>query len=182
MYVGRGGYVGVVRQGQGKVHLGASLGAKICHQRRGPLGMIHGLLEEGGCDVLRQAGAVDIKGTGPMSAHRSRVAGHRVLAVGDACGFVEPFTGQGLAWAIRGAVEVAAILPARAENWRDEMAAMWQRRYEAGILQRHEWSWRLRAVLQRPALVAGCVRAARLFPRAAERFARHISGPEPRRN
>ena len=39
------------------------------------------------------------------------MAGYRVMVVGDSCGYVEPFTGEGMSWAIRGAIAVTSVLP-----------------------------------------------------------------------
>jgi flavin-dependent dehydrogenase len=43
---------------------------------------------------------LDWLGTLPLTRRTPRPAGHRVLVVGDAAGYVEPFTGEGMAWAL----------------------------------------------------------------------------------
>ena len=69
-----------------------------------------------------------LRGTGVMTRRRSRLGGHRVLAAGDAAGYVEPFTGEGMAWAVRSAALAAAMLPGAGEAWPGELARHGNRR------------------------------------------------------
>lgn len=50
--------------------------------------------------------------TGPFAAHSSRVTADGCLLVGDAADFFDPFTGEGICTALRGAELVARHLPA----------------------------------------------------------------------
>jgi flavin-dependent dehydrogenase len=44
---------------------------------------------------------------------RTRAAGRgRVLAIGDAAGYVEPFTGEGMTWAMRSGIAAAGVIAA----------------------------------------------------------------------
>ena len=48
--------------------------------------------------------------TGPLACRSSRSVGDGVLLVGDAAGFYDPFTGEGIGMALRGAELAAAVL------------------------------------------------------------------------
>jgi len=61
----------------------------------------------------RTAGAEIVAGpwaTGPLACRSARSAGDGVLLVGDAAGFYDPFTGEGIGMALRGAELAAGVL------------------------------------------------------------------------
>jgi len=69
-----------------------------------------------------------VRGVGPMSSASKRQAGPGWLLVGDAAGFYDPFTGEGVHSALRGGELAAAVLAeALAEGWAD---ARVQREYQ----------------------------------------------------
>jgi 2-polyprenyl-6-methoxyphenol hydroxylase-like FAD-dependent oxidoreductase len=180
------GYAGVVTSAAGeerpRVHIGAALRPEACHARRGPRAVIADILMR--CrapdfdpsplaDAVRIA--ADFTGTGMLTRHRSRVAHGRVLAIGDACGYVEPFTGEGMAWAIRGALAVANLLPRHAAAVDSDIGSRWNRLFESDIRPRQRWCNALRHLINNPLLSRVGVRVAQVAPWGAARIARHIS-------
>jgi len=174
MCIGRAGYVGLVRLADGRTHVGAALWPGACHARGGPRGVIQQILAQCRQPPIAELDGIRFLGTGPLTARRAAVAGPRVLAIGDACGYVEPFTGEGISWAIRGAVAAAGVLPARADGWHDGLMGAWQDRHASAVGHRQRWCRRLRGVLRRPLLAAGCLAAARCWPGMPARLARRI--------
>jgi flavin-dependent dehydrogenase len=174
MCVGGAGYVGLVRLADGRTHVGAALWPEACHARHGPQGVIQQILAQCRQPAIAELAEARFLGTGPLTVRRAMVAGPRVLAVGDACGYVEPFTGEGISWAIRGAVAAAGVLPERAGDWHDGLMGAWQERFETVVRQRQRWCGRLRGVLGRPLLAAGCVALARYWPGMPARVAQRI--------
>jgi flavin-dependent dehydrogenase len=77
-------------------------------------------------DGLAEAGW---RGTPPLTRSRRRLAHHRLFVVGDSAGYVEPFTGEGVSWAIQAAVLLSSHVLDALERWRDEMPATWEIRY-----------------------------------------------------
>ncbi len=174
MFVGEGEYVGLVRLGNGSVHVGAALCPAHCHAAGGPLAVVRGILADCGFTGLNLAVDLHFAGTAPLSGRRDVVAGERVMAVGDACGYVEPFTGEGIAWAIKGACAAADLLPANLAQWPGGLAARWNVRHKEEIVRGQWWCKRLRDVLHRPRLARTCMRTARLFPFLPALVARRI--------
>jgi flavin-dependent dehydrogenase len=92
-----------------------------------------------------------------------------MLLVGDAAGYVEPFTGEGIAWASGGAVAAAPLVEAGVRAWSPELEREWARRHRAVVGSRQRlcraaaWSLR-RPLVRRAALRAG--RAAPVLVRA----------------
>ena len=54
----------------------------------------------------------DVRATGPFAARATRVAGGNVLLVGDAAGFLDPITGEGMASALLQARAAARVIDA----------------------------------------------------------------------
>jgi flavin-dependent dehydrogenase len=116
MHVGRGLYCGLGPVGGGLVSVGlvGALGAKPTGEpaERFFERSLAGL--PGAAHTLRCAERVEpVRGIGPMARRVRRVAGPGYLLVGDAAGFFDPFTGEGVSRALRGA-ELAAEAVERA--------------------------------------------------------------------
>lgn len=109
MAVGDSGYVGAVQLEDGQIDLAAA----VYSPKRSASGISCGeqverLLAESGFGWSGLDASIRWQGTPPLT--RQRVAGHgRLIAVGDAAGYVEPFTGEGMAWGLQ-----TGVLAARA--------------------------------------------------------------------
>ena len=167
MFMGVGGYVGVVRMEEGRLHLAAAVHAGACRDAGGPGRMMMRLIGDCGVQVPQLADAA-ILGTGPLTRRRRVIGGHRVLAAGDACGYVEPFTGEGIAWALRSAGELVRLLPADLADWDASLIDRWRTAHR-NVLGRHQLACRaIRYLLHRPRLGAGAVFLAQKLPRLGE--------------
>ena len=110
------------------------------------------------------------KGTPALTRTPDAIAGPRWFAVGDAAGYVEPFTGEGMAWAISSAAALAPIAHREVRMWSDDCIAEW-RRIHARIVGRRQWLCRAAArVLRSPRLTGFAVRALSFVPALARPF------------
>ncbi|MFO0898251.1 MAG: NAD(P)/FAD-dependent oxidoreductase [Pirellulales bacterium] len=174
MAVGKSGYVGLARLADGS----ASVAAAVDRRRLGQCvaAAVAEILEEAGVAELPALDAVRWRGTAPLTQSAPRVAAHRLFVLGDAASYVEPFTGEGMAAAIRSAIQVAPLALQAVVGWREELAAEWARSRRR--VQSREKSVRfLAAVLRRPRLTAAVFSVARRCPRVAAAVARRISAP-----
>lgn len=112
MHVGRRGYCGVAPLGDGRLTVGLVLPAGT----RPPPGGLDALFDAALSDYPtlaarlgrgRRAGPV--LGVAPLGVGARRVAGAGFLLVGDAAGFFDPFTGEGIFRALRSAELAAAV-------------------------------------------------------------------------
>jgi flavin-dependent dehydrogenase len=121
MHVADRAYCGLARVADDRVtvSLVVPLGAKPAHEATSAfferqLGSL-----PGAAAVLAPGTRVGaIRGAAPLARRVRRVAGRGYLLVGDAAGFLDPFTGEGVYRAVRGA-EVAAEAAERALGRRD---------------------------------------------------------------
>lgn len=110
--VSRGGYIGAVRlpggSADGTVDVAAAVDPALLRDSKGVAACALALLgrEALDPDALRSA---RWKGTPQLTRHRARVADEGVLVVGDAAGYVEPFTGEGMTWAIATGAAAGAL-------------------------------------------------------------------------
>src|SRR5690606_14529101 len=142
------GYVGLVRLEDGRVDVAAALrrgagelGASSPTQpaKAALLQSINGILRHTGQQVLPKIDPSTLLTTPPL--RRSRRPGYgRLLAVGDAAGYVEPFTGEGMAWAIQSGIAAAECLADR--RTAGNSGAAWTARYTQ-MMRRRQWLCRL---------------------------------------
>ncbi|HQY88060.1 MAG TPA: FAD-dependent monooxygenase [Tepidisphaeraceae bacterium] len=168
MQIGAGGYVGIVRQPDNSLHLGAALDPKSCREVGGAVHLVERILRENQIDLK-----IDhpLHGTHLLTRHRPNVGAHRVLCVGDACGYVEPFTGEGIAWALQSAEAVVSILPNDPRVWPNDLPMRWKKLHRQTIGQRQRICRAIRFTIRSPLLWKSASAFARIAPRAAEWFA-----------
>lgn len=101
MAVSDAGYAGVVRLENGALDVAAAIYPPSDREEmRGIAARVAQILEDAGMPPIKALEQVQWKGTPRLQ--RRRVPGRgRILAVGDAGGYIEPFTGEGMAWAMQ---------------------------------------------------------------------------------
>lgn len=116
MAVARRGYCGLVRLEDGRLDLAAAVDRRAVAAASGLLPLLLQVLEESGLtdDMPRLAASLagaPLKATPRLTHAAALVAGRgRILRVGDAAGYVEPFTGEGIGWAVSAARILAETL------------------------------------------------------------------------
>lgn len=164
MCCGAGGYVGTVRLEDGRLDVACAADAGAVRAAGGPAALVARLLRANGCPVPDTLLSAPWRGTPPLTRRATRLSTHRLLAVGDAAGYVEPFTGEGIAWALASAVSVADLA---AGPWRPSIPAEWARRHRLLVTSRQRVCRAAAAVLRRPALAACAVAALAWLPALA---------------
>ncbi|MBV9126354.1 MAG: NAD-binding protein, partial [Planctomycetes bacterium] len=112
------------------------------------------------------------------TCRRKRPAAERAFLLGDAAGYVEPFTGEGLAWALAAGAAVAPIACRACRDWQPELAVQWSYRYRR-LVARHQWVCRrVAGVLRRPALTRALVAVLARAPALASPLIRYLNLPD----
>jgi flavin-dependent dehydrogenase len=149
MLAGRSGYVGLVRFADGTLNVAASVRADALEVGAGAV--VDGILVEAGVDPLGWTSGWS--GTRPLRRVRTRTPEERLLPIGDAAGFWEPFTGEGIGWALESGASAAGPALELAARWSERAARVW-------FADRHRWMRRV----QRRSRVVGWLAA---HPRVA---------------
>jgi flavin-dependent dehydrogenase len=108
-----------------------------------------------GWPVPEDLHTVSWKGTVALTRKRRSVADHRVFVIGDAASYVEPFTGEGIAWALESAACLAPLVVKGARCWDPSLIWHWQHIYRRTVGRRQRPTRYVAAVLRNaPAAMA----------------------------
>ncbi|HZR98897.1 MAG TPA: geranylgeranyl reductase family protein [Chloroflexota bacterium] len=163
MYVGPRGYCGLAPSGNARVNVGIVVdmprpGAQLPAAARFERALVSIPAAAGRLAGARRVSAV--RGVGPLGRRARRVCGPGWLLVGDAAGFLDPFTGDGVYEALRGG-ELAAAVAVRALAAADLSAralAPYARRRRQTFGAKRRLGWLLQVFVHQPALLAYALR------------------------
>lgn len=180
MVSGNGGYVGLVRVEGGALNVGAAFDGGFV-QRTGGLGEAAAtLVQSTSAPLATLLRSLRWRGTPPLTFRRQGLARERLFVLGDAGGYVEPFTGEGMAWALTGAIALAPLAAAAATHWDEHLGRAWECEYARLVRLRQRLCHVVAAGLRRPTLTAAAVHLLRAIPQLAAPAVRAINLP-PRR-
>lgn len=118
------GYVGAVRLPGGIVNLAAAVDPSSLTDRR-PARVLSHILAACRLSPPESLATADVAGTALLTRRTSQMAGERLFLLGDAAGYVEPFTGEGMAWALASALAVVPLVVEAQNRWNPKLAALW---------------------------------------------------------
>lgn len=163
MHVSPHGYCGVAPQEQGQVNIAMVLDLSRFRTRQGdrqPVARhVEALLASfpGLAERARGAERVSpVRGVGPLAHRVTRVAGDGFLLVGDAAGFFDPFTGEGIYDALHGG-ELAAATASQALREGDVSAsrlAAYRRARRDAFAAKRRAAWLMQFFLRYPSLLS----------------------------
>jgi 2-polyprenyl-6-methoxyphenol hydroxylase-like FAD-dependent oxidoreductase len=174
MATGCGGYVGLVVLEDSRLDIAAAFDPGFVRDAGGLGEAAARTLAEAGFPAIPALAAADWKGTPALTRTADRIAGERWFAVGDACGYVEPFTGEGMAWAVGGAAAVARLT---ADGWNPTLPAKWETLHHRLIGRRQRFCRLLAPALRSRLVRRMMVSALRVLPVLASPFVRGLNRP-----
>ncbi|WP_417850736.1 NAD(P)/FAD-dependent oxidoreductase [Thalassoglobus sp.] len=176
MATGPAGYVGLVVLEDGRLNLAAALRSDTIRKNKNLSAIISDLIRSVGFPVPGGIDSTEWTGTPLLSRRRSHVAGERLFILGDAAGYVEPFTGEGMAWAFSGAQAGLPVLLSAIERWDDKLIKQWEQTYRQAVSQR-QWSIGfLKRVMRFPKLISTALVVLRFVPFLATPIIKSIHG------
>ncbi|MCA9117001.1 MAG: NAD(P)/FAD-dependent oxidoreductase [Planctomycetaceae bacterium] len=180
MAVGDCGYAGLVRTASGSLSLGAAIDPGALTGEAQPVDVLEQILNQCGLPVPPGLAGMDLRGTPLLTRRASHCAGHRLLVLGDAAGYVEPFTGEGIAWALHSALLAVPLAVEAGSGWRRELEADWTRILRRKVT-RNQWTCRLLArLLRSPALAGLSLKICRRLPVVPRSIMSRIGRSQPR--
>ena len=115
------------------------------------------------------------KGTPPLTRRLSSLGEERLFLVGDAAGYVEPFTGEGMGWALWAALALAPLVHAGVTRWDPALVSRWKKECRRRI-GRGQWICRSVAWgLRRPRVAHTGLRVLGAVPSLARPLVMHTS-------
>jgi flavin-dependent dehydrogenase len=164
MAVGQGGYVGLVRVEDGSLNVAAALHKDVVKACGGPGAAASEIVTGAGFPPVPELVAVPWQGTLALTRQTRPLAAERVFLLGDATGYVEPFTGEGMAWAMMSSRAVAPLARRGIACWNGVLAKEWARLHNRLIARKQLLCHGLAAVLRSPWLTRATLEATIRFP------------------
>jgi len=167
MHVGRRGYVGLAKVGKDLTNVAVVLDADALPDGPSPEARFDAALQRFPDVAERMAGATREGGVltaGPFARTTVRATGERALLVGDAADFFDPFTGEGVYAALRGAELIHEHVSPLIEH--DTLSARDLGVYDRARRRTFGGKWRVER------LIGFAIDRPALFDRVASRLAR----------
>jgi hypothetical protein len=177
MHAARGGYVGAACGEHGKTIIAAALAGDFLKRHHSPESAVAAVLASTGLAALDGGPEIVWRGTPVLHSRAGRVADEQLFVIGDSAGYVEPFTGEGIAWAAESALAVAPLAMRACESWTHVIAAEWEAEHRARMRSNQVACRALAAVLHRPWAMTAAFGLARGCPGLAERLIRRLNLP-----
>lgn len=167
MAVGQGGYVGLVRVESGEINLACTFDRPMLGSVGGAALLCQKILAEAGFATLPGLKEAAWQLTAALSRRTTPLAGHRLLLLGDAAGYVEPFTGEGMGWALTSSLAALPLVLRGLEHWDGAIETEWRRHHHRWVAQKQRSCRVLAVVLRHPRISWGLHRLAGSFPSVA---------------
>ncbi len=171
MFCSRNGYLGLVRLPCGKFNAAAALDPNAVRTAGGPAALCEHILIS--CGVPPNTIQHSLwRGTPLLTRTRSNIESGNIFVLGDAAGYVEPFTGEGMTWAIQSAIELSRIVIATLES-RIDMGA-WTAAHHVLLAKHHRRCRFVAHVIRNQLLLKIGIVAINHFPLAASFASNHF--------
>ena len=180
MAVGQHGYCGLVRLEDGRLDVAAAVAPEAI-AAEAPAAAVQAILTSAGLAEL-PLGSSKIRGT-PLLTHRHGYAEGRVFRTGDAAAYVEPFTGEGIGWALTSGRLLGEALAASFTGARLNQhvaASYYTRSYEAELGSSLRRCRLVSRAIRSPRRVRWLIGAASLAPWGGGPLVRLATGGRPR--
>lgn len=164
MCVGRAGYIGFAGVQNGQTDIAAAIRPSALAHSDGVRRVLEDLLTESGAPVRLPADLV-LRGTPHLTRRRRSVEAGRILIAGDAAAYVEPFTGEGMTWALRSGELVAEFAQRLLEG--SLKPGAWTHVLRAELAWARRRCSLVSAVLDRPLLLHAAMTLTRRCPSVA---------------
>jgi flavin-dependent dehydrogenase len=169
------GYAGVTRVADGRLCIAAAVDPRVVRGRDSLGSWLANATAASGWPDLPGLESAKFRGTPLLTRLERRRAGRRLLLVGDAAGYTEPITGEGMAWALAGASALPDVVVAGLREWGPAIEQRWEQTLDAVVFRRMRLNRFLTTTLRRPALSRAVFAAASLFPSGASAVARRLN-------
>ena len=174
MAIAPAGYVGSVATSDGRVNVAAAICRDFVKSSGGAAQVVDDILRQAGLNKLPIGADTTWRGTPILTRRSARLIHERVFVLGDAAGYVEPFTGEGMAWAIESALMATPWILESMRKWSHTTAAGWEHALRQRI-QRNQLICRATAgLLRRPRAVRAALRVMKSFPGIVQPWVRRV--------
>lgn len=137
MAYGSTGYVGVTAVERGRFDIAAAIDPCALAAAKSPGRLVQEILQTSGSTLTADWENLQWHGTPGLTRRTTPIASHRCLLIGDAAAYVEPFTGEGIGWAMQSGALAASLLAGSLHPWDGTIEGRWKRLFSEKIGGRH---------------------------------------------
>lgn len=163
----RDGYAGMVTLEDGRLDVAAALDVAAVKRHGGIAPLAAAIVTDAGFPLGCQLASAAWQGTVKLTRQRLAAHGDRLFVIGDAAGYVEPFTGEGIAWALATGVAVAPIVLAAVNDGAKTAGQQWSTIRNRMLKTRSRQCRLLSTLLRYPTLVSCTTRLLARMPALA---------------
>ena len=179
MAIGRSGYVGLVRREDGALNLAAAFDRPVVQSSGGVTHAAELVLRQAGFPLPHELETSRWQLTPALTRRADVFSGERFLLLGDATGYVEPFTGEGMAWALAAGAAVAPFVQEAQGEWTTDLEQRWQRRLETLTINRQRLCSLLSTLLRHPLAIHALFRLGSQWPAIPRRIISRLNQVSP---
>jgi len=177
MAVGRAGYVGMVRVEDGRLNVAAAFEPAFVRRLGTPAAAAAAVLSEAGLVPIATLETAHWQGTAGLARQTRPLAEDRLFLLGDAAGYVAPFTGEGIAWALVSAQAIAPLALLAIERWDKRLSRAWSNLHWRLVGRRQLACRAIALALRRPGLTHLGFEFCQRAPRAAGLILKRLNAP-----
>jgi flavin-dependent dehydrogenase len=169
MVLSRAGYVGISRVREQQFNIAAAVDRKAL-LRSAPASLVASILADAGISFPAALMSAHWRGTPLLTSRPKHVAAERVILIGDAGGYIEPFTGEGMAFALEAAIAITPLVVQAVQSWTPAIAEKWEMLHQQMVRDRQRTCQQLAWILRRPWAASLTLGVCRVLPAVAERM------------
>lgn len=166
MIIGEDGYVGIVRCGPQHINIAACINRPSVRPKSTFTAVVD-LLGNSNTYVENLAGERWV-GTPCLSHSLKTLSWERIFVIGDAAEYSEPFTGQGIGWALTASMTLMPYITSHLQLSPANQWEVWSNCYKNLLNRQQRFSRALSFFLHRPFLTKMSLRATRQMPGLTE--------------
>ncbi|MGH9554020.1 MAG: NAD(P)/FAD-dependent oxidoreductase, partial [Terriglobales bacterium] len=164
------GYVGMVRMQEEQINVAAALRTGFS-RRAGSAGQAAAsILQSCRLPVPRSLTQTVWHGTELLTRTRKKVSGQRIFVIGDASGYAEPITGEGMSWAMWSALSIFEFVMEGTSKWTSELGMRWQSIHNNVIRKRQQKTKLIASAIGNPILRSIALCFLRISPAIADPY------------
>ena len=170
------GYLGLCTLPDGSTHAAAAVSPTALRIAGSPQSLLANFITSANGDPS-SIHAATWKGTPLLTRRRNTVAHTNILTVGDSAGYVEPFTGEGMTWAILSALAAADLIINPPSH--TPLARAWSTTHAQLIASRQRTCGRIASLLRQPLIMQSMTATSRLSSPILSHLATRITRHKP---
>ncbi len=175
MVLSTDGYVGISPTDGGMIDVAAAIdGGQVSSVKR-PGDVARQILRDCHLDLGPASTEVQWLATPKLTRFSEKLARDRIFLIGDSIGYVEPFTGEGMSWALESAEAIVPMVRGIVTEWKESYLDQWNLWIRRTGVKRQRMCRRIARWSRRPTLASWILWMCQWFPPLRWELMRRVS-------